>query len=76
MRNLNAQLIFENIVTTDFSKFDDATKDRLRQSVVRNVCGNAETRKILDIGGSFRYVYTDLQTRPVFDIDVLKTSCP
>src|ERR1700681_2152272 len=50
VRNESTKMIFENLIVTDGNKFDDAMKDKLRQSVIKNVCGNAATRSILDIG--------------------------
>ncbi len=76
VRSNKTEMIFENLITTDIAKFDDTTKDQLRLSVIKNVCGNVETRRILDVGGSFHYTYADMQTRPVFAIDVFKRSCP
>ena len=68
-------MIFENIIVADASKFDEATKEKLRQSVIRNVCGGAETRRILDIGGAFRYRYADAEAKPVLTIDVVQRTC-
>lgn len=75
VRNEGTTMIFDNLIVADGSKFDDAMKEKLRQSVVRNVCGGAETRRILDIGGSFRYRYADAEARPVMTIDVVQRSC-
>jgi hypothetical protein len=48
---------------------------KLRQSVIKNVCGNAATRSILDIGGSFRYLYADIEAKPVMTIDIVQRTC-
>ncbi len=74
-RNEGTKMIFENIIVTERSKFDDATKDKLRQSVIKTVCGSAETRLILDFGGSFRYLYADIEAKPVMTVDVALHTC-
>lgn len=75
VRNEGTKMIFDNLIVVDAGKFDDATKEKLRLSVVKNVCGGAETRRILDIGGSFRYLYADTEARPVMTIDVVQRTC-
>ena len=75
VRNERTKMIFENLIVTDGNKFDDAMKDKLRQSVIKNVCGNAATRSILDIGGSFRYLYADIEAKPVMTIDIVQRTC-
>ena len=75
VRNEGTTMIFENLIVADASKFDEATKEKLRQSVIRNICGGAETRRILDIGGSFRYRYADAEAKPVMTIDVVRRAC-
>jgi hypothetical protein len=69
------KMIFENLIVADTSKFDDATKEKLRQSVIKNVCGGAESRRIMDIGGSFRYRYADVEAKPVMTVDVVQRAC-
>jgi hypothetical protein len=75
VRNERTKMIFENLIVTDGNKFDGAMKDKLRQSVIKNVCGNAETRSILDIGGSFLYLYADIEAKPVMTIDIVQRTC-
>ena len=75
VRNEGTKMIFENIIVADASKFDDAMKEKLRLSVIKNVCGGAETRRILDIGGSFRYRYADTEAKPVMAIDGAQRNC-
>jgi hypothetical protein len=75
VRNEGTKMIFDNLIVADAGKFDDAMKERLRQSVLKNVCGGAETRRILDIGGSFRYLYADTEGKPVMTIDVVQRTC-
>jgi hypothetical protein len=69
------KLIYENRIAMDGAKFDDAMKDKLRQSVTKNVCTMAETRRVLDLGGSFLYVYEDIEAKPVMTIDIAKHNC-
>ena len=75
VRSEQTRMIFENLIVTDRGKFDDAMKEKLRQSVIKNVCTSAETRSILDIGGSFRYLYVDIEARPVMTIDIVQRTC-
>jgi hypothetical protein len=75
VRNEGTKMIFDNLIVADGNKFDDATKEKLRLSIVKNVCGGAETRRILDIGGSFRYLYANTEGKPVVTIDVAQRTC-
>jgi hypothetical protein len=75
VRNEGTRMIFENIIVADGNKFDDAMKEKLRQSVIKNVCGSTETRRILDIGGSFRYLYANIEAKPVMTIDIAQRAC-
>jgi hypothetical protein len=75
VRNEGTKMIFDNLIVADGSKFDDAMKEELRLSVIKNVCGGAETRRILDIGGSFRYLYASTEAKPVMTIDVDRHTC-
>jgi len=75
VRNEGTKMIFDNIIVADVDKFDDAVKEKLRLSVIRNVCTGAATRRILDLGGSFRYVYADKDAKPVTTIDVVQRTC-
>lgn len=75
VRNEGTKMIFDNLIVADASKFDDAMKEKMRLSVIKNVCGGAETRRILDIGGSFRYLYADTEAKPVMTIDVVQRAC-
>lgn len=75
VKHEGTKLIFENLVAMDGSKFDDAIKNKLRESVTKNVCTKAETRRILDIGGSFRYQYADIEAKPVMTIDIVRRTC-
>ena len=75
VRHEKTKMIFENLIAMDGSKFDDVMKDKLRQSVTKNICISAETRRILDIGGSFRYLYADIEAKPVMTIDVVQHTC-
>jgi GYF domain 2 len=68
-------MLYKNIILMDGANFDATMKEKLRQSVIKSVCGKTETRVILDLGGSFRYLYSDIEAKPVFAIDVVKQSC-
>jgi GYF domain 2 len=75
VRNEGTKMIFDNLIVADVNKFDDAMKEKLRLSIIKNVCGGAETRRILDVGGSFRYLYADTAARPVMTVDVVQRMC-
>jgi GYF domain 2 len=75
VRNEGTKMIFDNLIVADANKFDDAMKEKLRLSVIKTVCGGAETRRILDIGGSFRYLYAGTEGKPVMTIDVVQRTC-
>jgi GYF domain 2 len=75
VRNEGTKMIFDNLIVADANKFDDAMKEKLRLSVIKTVCGGAETRSILDIGGSFRYLYAGTEGKPVMTIDVVQRTC-
>ncbi len=69
------KVVFENLIVADASKFDESTKEKLRQSVMKNVCGGAESRRIMNLGGSFRYRYADVEAKPVMTVDVVQRAC-
>ncbi len=75
VRNEGTKIIFDNLILADGNKFDDAMKEKLRLSVIKNVCGGTETRRILNIGGSFRYLYADTEAKPLVTIDVIQSTC-
>jgi hypothetical protein len=68
-------MIYKNIILMDGAKVDEAMKEKLRQSVTKNICAKSETRAILDLGGSFRYLYADIEAKPVFGVDIIKHDC-
>ena len=70
-----AKLIYENNIAMDGAKFDDAMKANLRQSVTKSICARGETRRVLELGGSFRYVYEDIEAKPVLAIDIARQNC-
>jgi hypothetical protein len=74
-RSEGTKLIYENRVAIDGARLDDATKGKLRHAVTRNVCEAPSTRRMLDRGGSFEYVYTDIAGKPLTTIDVGKNDC-
>jgi hypothetical protein len=76
IRNEGTRVIFENLILVDVKKFDDAMKEKLRESIIKNVCGSPETRRILEIGGSFRYLYANTEAMRVMTIDIVQRSCP
>lgn len=75
VKSEGAKLIFEDRVAIDGGKVDDATKAKLRHTVIKSVCDTTDTRRILALGGSFEYVYTDIAAKPLITIDVGKTDC-
>jgi len=69
-------MLYKHIILMDGARFDAAMKEKLQQSVIKNICSKAEMRGILDLGGSFRYLYFDVGARPIFAIDIGKQNCP
>jgi hypothetical protein len=66
------KLIYENRLGIDRAKLDDAMKDKLTQSVTKSVCTTAAMRRVLEQGGSFRYVYADNEAKPWLAIDIVR----
>jgi hypothetical protein len=75
VRSQGTRLIFEYRVAVDGAKFDDAIKDKLRLSVTKHLCNGADTRRILALGGSFQYVYSDVAGAHLMTVDVVKDNC-
>jgi hypothetical protein len=69
------KMIYKNIILMDGAKVDGAMKEKVRQSVIKNICAKSETRAIMDLGGSFRYFYADIEAKPVLAIDIVKQDC-
>jgi hypothetical protein len=74
-RNEGTKMIFGNRLETDGGKIDDDMKARLREVVTKNVCADKQSRDILDSGGSYRFVYTDINTKPVTTVDIVRSDC-
>jgi hypothetical protein len=68
-------MIYENRLAINAAKVDDAMKGKIAQLIVKNVCATAETRRLLNLGASFRFVYSDLDARPVMMVDAVKQNC-
>jgi hypothetical protein len=69
------KMIYDNRLEADGSKLDDATKKKLAQLIIVNSCSSSASRKLLDLGGSFRYVYSDIQAKLVMAVDITKDQC-
>jgi hypothetical protein len=68
-------MIYENRLAINAAKVDDTMKGKIAQLIVKNVCATAETRRLLNLGASFRFVYSDLDARPVMTVDTVKQNC-
>ena len=70
------KMIYDNRLEIDGSKIDENAKAKLAQLVIVNTCGNPQTRKLLDLGGSYRYVYSDRNAKILLTVDIGKSQCP
>lgn len=68
-------MIYENRLAINAAKVDDTLKGKVAQLIVKNVCATAETRRLLNLGASFRFVYSDLDAKPVMTVDTVKQNC-
>jgi hypothetical protein len=68
-------MIYENRLAINAAKVDDVMKGKIAQLIVKNVCATAETRRLLNLGASFRFVYSELDARPVMTVDTVKQNC-
>jgi hypothetical protein len=68
-------MIYDNRLEIDGTKIDDGIKKKLAQLITVNTCGSPASRKLLDFGGSYRYVYSDNHAKVVMSIDIDKTRC-
>jgi hypothetical protein len=70
-----SKMIYGNRLELEGTQIDNAAKGRIREIVTKNVCKNGEMRKVLDLGGSYRYVYTDNKAKPVLTVDISSSNC-
>lgn len=68
-------MIYDNRIEVDGTKIDDAIKKKLAQLVTVNTCGSPASRKLLEFGGSYRYVYSDIHAKVVLNVDIDKNRC-
>jgi hypothetical protein len=69
------KMTYENRIEMQGAKVDAAAKDKMRQLITARTCLTAGIRKLLDLGGSFRYVYNDIDAKPVMTVEVTKSNC-
>jgi hypothetical protein len=69
------KMIFDNRLEIDGAKVDDSIKKKLVQLVTVNTCTSPASRKLLDLGGSYRYVYSDMHAKIVLTLDIDKNQC-
>jgi GYF domain 2 len=74
-RNEGTKVILGYRIEADASTITDAAKEQVRAEVTRNVCSDKSSREILDLGGSFEFVYVDINMQPVTTIDIVKENC-
>ena len=75
VENRGTRIIYENQIAMDSARIDDVRKRGLVQLIVANTCGAPGPRSLLELGGSFRYVYRDMNAKPVITADVTKQDC-
>jgi hypothetical protein len=68
-------MIYDNRLEIEAAKVDDSTKKKLSQLITINTCGSPASRKLLDLGGSYRYVYSDIHAKIVMTVDIYKDNC-
>jgi|SRR6185369_5400592 len=68
-------MVFDNRLEVDSTKVDESTKKKLAQLITVNTCGSPASRKLLDLGGAYRYVYSDMNAKVMLSIDVDKARC-
>jgi hypothetical protein len=69
------KMIYDNRLEIEAAKVDDSTKKKLSQLITINTCGSPASRKLLDLGGSYRYVYSDIHAKIVMTVDIYKDNC-
>lgn len=75
VENQGTKIIYENQIAMDGAKIDYAKKVKMLQVIVANNCNTPGPRKLLQLGASFRYVYVDINAKPVTTIDVTGRNC-
>ena len=69
------KMIYDNRLELEGTKLDEATKKKLAQLITVNTCSSPASRKMIDLGGSYRYVYSDVQAKIVMTVEVDKDKC-
>src|SRR5438132_12593376 len=69
------KMIYENRLEMDAAKVDDGIRNKLSQLVTVNTCASPASRKLLDFGGSYRYVYSDMYAKIVMTLEIDKDKC-
>ena len=69
------KMIFDNRLEIEGSKVDDGAKRKLGQLITVNTCASPASRKLLDLGGSYRYVYSDIHAKIVTTVEISKEQC-
>jgi hypothetical protein len=73
--NQGTRIIYKDQIAIDGARIDDVRKRELLRLIVANTCGTPGPRSLLELGGSFRYVYVDKNAKPVMTVDVTKQDC-
>jgi hypothetical protein len=68
-------IIYKDQIAMDGARIGDLRKRELLRSIVANTCSAPGPRSLLGLGVSFRYVYFDLNSKPVITVDVTKQDC-
>src|SRR5262249_48288640 len=71
--NEGSKVTFGYKLGIDGSRLTDEVKAKVREVATKEMCAETLSRQILDLGGSFRLVYTDVNEQPVITVDVVKS---
>ena len=75
VENQGTRIIYKDQIAMNGARIDDVRKHGLLRLIVANTCRTPGPRSLLELGGSFRYVYLDINAKPVMTVDVTKQDC-
>lgn len=69
------RMVYENRIEVDGRNVDQMLKDKLRKLIIAKICTSATSLKLLNVGVQYRFVYADVNARPVTTVDITKADC-
>jgi GYF domain 2 len=75
-KNDGTEVTFGYRLEVDGARLNDDVKAKVRELATKNICAEKQSRAVLDLGGSFELVYTDINGQPVATVGVAKDDCP